>query len=66
MAYTPTFEIADFDDMIFDLLGTVVNEVISQAPTLVSMSVLGVVIGLASVLIAGVFGFIKLPGLPKK
>ena len=65
MAYTPAFEIADFDDMLFDLLGTVINEVIAQAPTLVVLSVMTVILTLASLLIASVFGIIKLPGLPR-
>ena len=58
MAYTATYESADYDDIIFDLAGTVVAEVTSNASLLVTLIVLGMIVVLMRKTIKGSIGLI--------
>lgn len=44
MAYTPTYETADITAMIVDFLGAILSAFVSNAPTIVGLVILGLIV----------------------
>ena len=44
MAYTPVYETADITEMIVDFLGSILSAFVTNAPTIVGLVILGLIV----------------------
>jgi len=58
MAYTASYTSADYDDIVFDLAGTIIAEITSNAPLLVTLIVLGMIVVLLGKTMKGSLGLV--------
>jgi hypothetical protein len=60
MAYTPNYTTSDLKSVFVDIVGTVGVAVKDNAQDIVSMIIVGIIVSIAAVLLAQVFGIIDL------
>jgi uncharacterized membrane protein len=60
MAYSPTYSTGDLKSIFVDVVGVVAVAVKDNASDIVSMIIVGIIVSIAAVLLAQVFGIIDL------
>ena len=60
MAYSNTYTFADILKSVYNIIGAILNTMITQAPDFVPLMVMVPIVGLLLVLVAQVFGIIDL------
>jgi len=59
MSYTATYTAGDFDDILFDLLGTFVSALTENASVLAMLIIASIIVVLVIDLLKGTFGIFK-------